>query len=95
MVRAVPQPRRNFGLPLLAFGLALVAGIAIWQWVQARKPVLSAAGVAQRSPNPAGAGNNSGADKIAKSTVPHQAAQLDTPVSGCGNRLHACFATEL
>ena len=82
MVRAVPQARRNFGLPLLAFGLALVAGIAIWQWVQARKPVISAAGVAQRSPNPAGAGNNSGADKIAKSTVPHQAAQLDTPVSG-------------
>lgn len=82
MVRAVPQARRNFGLPLLAFGLALVAGIAAWQWIHARKPDISAAGVAQRSPNPAGAGNNSGADKLAKSTLPQQAAHLDTPVSG-------------
>ncbi len=41
MVRAVPHTRRNFIMPLLAFGLALMIGIAAWQWVQTRKPVLS------------------------------------------------------
>ena len=91
MVRAVPQARRNFGLPLLALGLALVAGIAVWQWVQARKPVLSsvagpAAGIApkvtQGLPHPEGAGNNTGPHELEKSTLQHQAAQLDTPVSG-------------
>lgn len=91
MVRAVPQARRNFGLPLLALGLALVAGIAVWQWVQARKPVLSsvagpAAGIApkvtQGLPHPEGAGNNTGSHELEKSTLQHQAAQLDTPVSG-------------
>jgi MSHA biogenesis protein MshN len=82
MVRAVPQARSNLALPLLAFGLALVAGIAVWQWIQTHKPVITAAGVAQRSPNPAAAGNNSGADKLAQSTQQHQAAQPDTAVSG-------------
>ena len=38
MVRAVPHARRNFTMPLLVFGLALVVGIAAWQWVQTRKP---------------------------------------------------------
>jgi MSHA biogenesis protein MshN len=41
MVRAVPHTRRNFIMPLLAFGLALMIGIAAWQWAQSRKPVLS------------------------------------------------------
>ena len=41
MVRAVPHTRRNFIMPLLAFGLALMIGIAAWQWVQTRKPVLN------------------------------------------------------
>jgi MSHA biogenesis protein MshN len=41
MVRAVQHTRRNFIMPLLAFGLALMIGIAAWQWVQTRKPVLS------------------------------------------------------
>lgn len=41
MVRAVPHDKRRFAMPLLALGLALVAGIAAWQWIQIRKPVLS------------------------------------------------------
>ena len=41
MVRAVPPAKRNFTLSLLAFGLALIAGIAAWQWAQPREPVLS------------------------------------------------------
>ena len=50
MVRAVPQTRRNFTMPLLAFGLALVAGIAAWQWAQTRKPKAAAASIAQHQP---------------------------------------------
>jgi MSHA biogenesis protein MshN len=38
MVRAVPRRKRSFKFPLLATGLALVAGIAVWQWIQIRKP---------------------------------------------------------
>ncbi|MHB0926648.1 MAG: tetratricopeptide repeat protein [Gallionellaceae bacterium] len=45
MVRAVPHSQRRLAMavPLLVLGLALVAGIAVWQWMQARKPVLSLA----------------------------------------------------
>lgn len=45
MVRAVPHSRRRLAMavPLLVLGLALVAGIVAWQWVQARKPALSLA----------------------------------------------------
>jgi MSHA biogenesis protein MshN len=93
MVRAVPHARRNLALPLLAFGLALVAGIAVWQWVQARKPVLSsaerpvaaAAGISPRVtqglPHPEGAGSNAGSHELEKLTQ-HQAVLPDTPVSG-------------
>lgn len=39
MVRAVPQVRRKFILPLLLLsGVVLMAGVAVWQWVQARNP---------------------------------------------------------
>lgn len=41
LVRAVPHTRRNFILPLLAFVVVLMIGIAAWQWVQTRKPMLS------------------------------------------------------
>jgi len=41
LVRAVHHSRRDFVMPLLAIGLALMAGIAAWQWVLSRKPVLS------------------------------------------------------
>ena len=43
MVRAVPHSQRRLAMavPLLVLGLALVAGIVAWQWMQARKPVLS------------------------------------------------------
>ena len=40
MVRAVPPAKRNFALPLLAFGLVFVVGIALWLWTQ-REPALS------------------------------------------------------
>jgi len=86
MVRAVPQARRNFALPLLVLGLALVAGIAVWQWIQARKPDAAAASTAPKATqgfmHPEGAGNNTGPHELEKSTLQHQAAQLDTPVSG-------------
>jgi len=41
LVRAVPHGKRSFVMPLLALGLALAGGIAAWQWIQTRKPVLS------------------------------------------------------
>lgn len=66
LVRAVPHTRRNFTLPLLAFVLALVAGIAAWQWVQTRKPVLSPV----EGPNAA-----------AGSSAQHQPAETVAPVS--------------
>ena len=43
MVRAVPPSRRNFTLPLLALGLAILAGIVVWQWAQSKKPVVAVA----------------------------------------------------
>jgi MSHA biogenesis protein MshN len=94
MVRAVPQARRNNSLQWLAFGLAVLGGIAVWQWVQARKPVLSsvegpvataasiAPKVTQGLPHPEGAGSNTGADELEKLTLQHQASQPDAPVSG-------------
>lgn len=41
MVRVVPHGKRRLPMLLLALGLALAAGIATWQWIQMRKPVLS------------------------------------------------------
>ncbi|HEU0283379.1 MAG TPA: hypothetical protein VFQ99_06305, partial [Gallionella sp.] len=47
MVRPVPHSKRRFAIPMpllssgLALGLALAGGIAAWQWMQMRKPVLS------------------------------------------------------
>lgn len=67
LVRAVPQTRRNFTMPLLAFVLALMAGIAAWQWVQTRKPVLSSV----EGPNVASG-----------SSAQHQPAETVAPVSG-------------
>ena len=86
MVRAVPQARRNTSLQWLAFGLAVLGGIAVWQWVQARKPVATAASIApkvtQGLPHREGAGSNTGADELDKLTLQHQTSQPDAPVSG-------------
>lgn len=50
MVRAVPHTRRDFVMPLLVIGLALIAGIAAWQWVQMRKPKVVAVSAVQLQP---------------------------------------------
>jgi len=58
MMRAVPRDKHRLVMPLLALGLVLTIGIAAWQWMQARKPVLStvegpqvvAASAVQRQP---------------------------------------------
>ncbi|MGB9092700.1 MAG: hypothetical protein WCB93_01145, partial [Gallionella sp.] len=90
MVRAVPKAARNNRLYLLASALVLASGVAVWQWMQAHKPVLSsvegpavaAAGVAMRSQNTAAPGNHSGADKRTESATQHPVAQADAPVPG-------------
>lgn len=48
MVRAVPQAGRRSAMPLLALGAALVAGVAAWQWMQARKLDAATESPAQR-----------------------------------------------
>jgi MSHA biogenesis protein MshN len=85
MVRAVPQARRNFSLPLLAFGLVLVAGVAVWQWTHTRKPDAAASAAPksmQGQPQPAVAGNNPGAPEPGLLTPQHQAAEIGVPLSG-------------
>ena len=84
MVRAVPQTRRNFSLPLLSFGLVLVAGIAVWQWVHASKPEAVKNAVpksAQGLPQPAVAGHHP-APETAKLTPQLHAAETGAPLSG-------------
>ena len=41
MVRAVLYTKRKSALPLLISGLVLAIGVAAWQWMPVRKPVLS------------------------------------------------------
>ena len=50
MVRAVLHPRRDFVIPLLAIGLALIVGIAAWQWVSSRKLAVIEGNVTQKQP---------------------------------------------
>lgn len=76
MVRAVPHTRRNFTMPLLAFGVALIAGIAAWQWTQIRNPNVPAASVAAK------AGNSPSAPEFGKLTQQHQPVAIAVPVSG-------------
>jgi MSHA biogenesis protein MshN len=86
MVRAVPHTRRNFIMPLLAFGLALMIGIAAWQWVQTRKPNVAAASIAPKAPqgfsHPEGGGNSPSSYELEKLTLQHQPVQIVAPVSG-------------
>ena len=86
MVRAVPHTRRNFIMPLLAFGLALMIGIAAWQWVQTRKPNVAAASIAPKAPqgfsHPKGVGNSPSAYELEKLTLQHQPVEIVAPVSG-------------
>lgn len=85
MVRAVPQAKRNFSMLFLAFGLSLVAGFALWQWLHARKQDIAPGGLpnaAQVLPHPAVAGNIPGSQASDKLTMQHQAAQPDALVPG-------------
>jgi MSHA biogenesis protein MshN len=94
MVRAVPHTRRNFIMPLLAFGLILMIGIAAWQWAQTRKHVLSsvegpnaaAASIAPKAlqgfSHPEGAGNSPSSDELEKLALHHQPVEIVAPVSG-------------
>jgi MSHA biogenesis protein MshN len=82
MVRAVPKAARNNRLYFLATVLVLSIGVAVWQWMQAHKPVVAAAGVAERSRNTAAPSNNSGPDRLAKSTMQHQVVQAEAPAQG-------------
>jgi MSHA biogenesis protein MshN len=74
MVRAVPAARRNFTMPLLVFGLVLVAGIAIWQAVQSRKPD---AAIASNVPK---AGNAPDSHELKE--LQHRPVEMVAPVSG-------------
>lgn len=88
MVRAVPLSRRNYTVPLLVFGLALIAGIAVWQWMQSRKPVLSSVegpGDATVSIVPM-TGNSPGSYELDKLIPPHQPAMVVTaPITATGS----------
>lgn len=66
MVRAVPHSQRRLAMimPLLVLVLVLVAGVAVWQWMQARKPALSLA---------------EGPQVVAASTTPLQPAVVAIP----------------
>ena len=50
MVRAVPSIKRKSAMPLLMLGLALAIGVAVWQWIQPRKPDVVAMSVAPYQP---------------------------------------------
>ena len=81
MVRAVPPAKRNFTLPLLALGLALIAGAAAWQWIPSRGTNVATESVVPQ------AGNSPGSDELEKSTPPHQAvavAAVPIPSAGPG-----------
>ena len=86
MVRAVPHTGRNFTMPLLAFGLALMVGIAAWQWAQTRKPNAAAPSIAPKAPQgflpPEGVGNSPSSDELEKLTLQHQPVKIVAPVSG-------------
>lgn len=68
MVRAVPHSQRRLAMTMpllvLVLGLVLVAGVAAWQWMQARKPALSLA---------------EGPQVVAASTTPLQPAVVAIP----------------
>lgn len=77
MVRAVLHTKRDFVMPLLAFGLALIAVIAAWQWMSPRNQAVMAGSIAPRadtSPDPDALGKSSAQQKSAPTTV--------TPASG-------------
>ena len=84
MVHAVPRTGRSFIKPVLAFGLILMIGIVAWQWVQARKPVLSSAA----GPNTAAAsiapkeGDAPIAGETEKLKLQNKIVELVAPVSG-------------
>lgn len=66
MVRAVPPAIRNFTVPLLVIGLALLAGIAAWQWLPTLRPNAAAVSTSPPLSPPNAAGNAAGTHEPAK-----------------------------
>ena len=71
MVRAVPPAVRNFTVPLLAIGLALLAGIAAWQWSPTPRPNAAAVSTPPPLSPPNAAANAAGTHEPAK-LISHQ-----------------------
>lgn len=85
MVRSVPQARRNSSLPLLAFGLVLLTGVAVWQWVHARKPDVATSAahkLMQGLLQPAVTSNHPDAAEPGKPAPQRQVAEIGVPLSG-------------
>ena len=78
MVRAVPRGKRSFKFPLLATGLALAAGIAVWQWLEIRKPDHPVTGIAANAGNKPDARN---ADQLAPQQTAVVAAVVEVPAA--------------
>ena len=89
MVRAVPPAVRNFTGPLLVIGLALVAGIAAWQWLPARKPNAAAVSITPPPLSPPNvAGNPAGSHEPDK-PISQQPVEVVPPAAGSAPEMPA------
>jgi MSHA biogenesis protein MshN len=86
MVRAVPHTKRSISLPILAFALVFVAGIAAWQLLQTRKPNAAAENVAPKATQEAShagiVGGSPNSYEHEKPTLPYRPVEIIEPASG-------------